>query len=810
MSSLRKKRSSRGSKLKQGGSVDDSEEELFAHGCFQIDINAAKNLPDMDSWMAKLVNKNDVTDAFIDVKIGKARLIRTRIIENSLNPVWNDTYRIEACHFGTSLTFTLRDKDYTHSEFIGTVDISLAPLLRQKIVQGWFPIIKSNGVAYENAELNIKILFTPSTSDPTLSPSSLYGIQDSYFPVRNNILVTLYQDADCAETQNTLPDCLLSENTIKHEQRSCWTDIHDALVDANHLICITGWGFLPQLRLLRKDGEDVDKRSLGEILIDKANDGVDVYVLIWDERSSNKLKEAGIMGNNDEATFKYFKSTKVNCVLTPRNMSVNDFTDIYNNQFSSSFYSHHQKSVICDASADTNNKTNRRLVGFVGGLDLTGGRYDTPNHELFSTLLKEHDGDFRNSDVKSISPRQGPREPWHDIHCKIEGSIVYDIFTNFKERWAKQGERRGGKLCDINEKPIDINLVPSKINSQPYWSCQLYRSITCDSAAFNENFSSVRRESLNKKKSRDVESSIAQAYVQVIRNAQKFIYIENQYFLGSAFGWFEHSDVSCHHTIPVEITQKIVEKIHANERFVAYIVIPMFPNGNPASAHVQQILHYQYRTMEMMYKNVADAIQESGGNSHPTDWLLFLCLGKREAKGDHLDLLDEPNEQMAKLFRQTLRFPIYVHSKMMIVDDVYIILGSANINERSLAGTRDSEIALGCWQPSYTLQNPFGNVHSFRLSLWSEHFGSYVDEKMKYPETVECVRKVKEISDHNWKMYTGPIGSVTPGHILTYPISILENGDLQIEPENSSFPDFPEGSKIMGSMSAIIPQKLTT
>ena len=35
----------------------------------------------------------------------------------------------------------------------------------------------------------------------------------------------------------------------------------------------------------------------------------------------------------------------------------------------------------------------RRLVAFVGGLDLTGGRYDTPDHELFKTLLAEHGND---------------------------------------------------------------------------------------------------------------------------------------------------------------------------------------------------------------------------------------------------------------------------------------------------------------------------------------------------------------------------------------------------------------------------------
>lgn len=33
---------------------------------------------------------------------------------------------------------------------------------------------------------------------------------------------------------------------------------------------------------------------------------------------------------------------------------------------------------------------------------------------------------------------------------------------------------------------------------------------------------------------------------------------------------------------------------------------------------------------------------------------------------------------------------IYIHSKMMIVDDKYALIGSANINDRSMLGTRDS------------------------------------------------------------------------------------------------------------------------
>ena len=81
---------------------------------------------------------------------------------------------------------------------------------------------------------------------------------------------------------------------------------------------------------------------------------------------------------------------------------------------------------------------------------------------------------------------------------------------------------------------------------------------------------------------------------------------------------------------------------------------------------------------------------------------MFLCPAKRELYGPHMDVLDVPAPgTLGETFRETMRQMIYVHSKMMIVDDAYIIVGSANINERSMAGTRDTEIAVGCWQPQF-------------------------------------------------------------------------------------------------------------
>lgn len=30
-----------------------------------------------------------------------------------------------------------------------------------------------------------------------------------------------------------------------------------------------------------------------------------------------------------------------------------------------------------------------------------------------------------------------PRQPWHDLHCRIDGPATYEVLTNFEERWLK-------------------------------------------------------------------------------------------------------------------------------------------------------------------------------------------------------------------------------------------------------------------------------------------------------------------------------------------------------------------------------------
>ena len=143
--------------------------------------------------------------------------------------------------------------------------------------------------------------------------------------------------------------------------------------------------------------------------------------------------------------------------------------------------------------------------------------------------------------------------------------------------------------------------------------------------------------------------------IQQIRNAKNFVYMENQYFLGSAFEWVDDKSTVCHNLIPIEIAYRIVEKINAGEMLTAYIVIPMFPEGPPESAASQEILFWQYRTMQSMYQSIAKAIQANDAGTQPTDYLKFFCLGKREAPEEvPVDELGEPADgSMPAIIRYT-------------------------------------------------------------------------------------------------------------------------------------------------------------
>ena len=181
-----------------------------------------------------------------------------------------------------------------------------------------------------------------------------------------------------------------------------------------------------------------------------------------------------------------------------------------------------------------------------------------------------------------------------------------------------------------------------------------------------------------------IDRSIQDAYINAIRRARNFIYIENQYFLGSCFGWESEQDCGALHLIPMELTRKIVSKIEAGERFAVYVVVPMWPEGIPDTGSVQAILEWQRRTLEMMYKEIANALRVKRiYDQHPKDYLSVFCLGNREdwQARDYVPI-KTPQDANYKSAQDHRRFMIYVHAKTMIGE--CIILRKSLISLNSL------------------------------------------------------------------------------------------------------------------------------
>lgn len=145
------------------------------------------------------------------------------------------------------------------------------------------------------------------------------------------------------------------------------------------------------------------------------------------------------------------------------------------------------------------------------------------------------------------------------------------------------------------------------------------------------------------------------------------------------------------------------------------------------------------------------------------------------------------------------------------MDDEYIIVGSANINQRSMAGARDSEIAMGAYQPfhlSHKQAPARGQVHGFRMALWYEHLGM-LDNSFALPETVECIRKVNGIAQSNWDLYARErLEQDLPGHLLSYPVGVAEDGTITELPGTENFPD--TNARVLGTKAGFLPPILTT
>ncbi|GKC19107.1 phospholipase D beta 1-like protein [Tanacetum coccineum] len=681
--------------------------ETWLHGHLDIWVKEAKNLPSMDQVFGKIGKSKTqdrkqpvvkvTSDPFVTVSVASEFVARTFVISNSENPVWNQQFYVPVAHLSAEIQFLVKDSDVVGSRTIGAVGVQVEKLAHALLVEGTFPILSESGKPCNpGAVLTLSIQYTPLETVPRGLNSN--GVPSTYFPLRRGGKVTLYQDAHVDD--GCLPSMHL-DGGLQYQNGDCWHDICEAIKQARHLIYITGWSIHHSLQLVH-NGDGAKDSMLGDLLKAKSSEGVRVLLLVWDDptsKTNSGIKTHGVMGTNDEETRHFFKHSSVKVIFCPR--SAGKGHRLAKKQETETIYTHNQKTVIVDADAGN---YRRRIMAFVGGLDLCVGRYDTPSHPLFSTLQTLHKDDYHQPNY--TGPTTGlPREPWHDLHSRIEGPAAYDVLKNFEERWLRaskpHGVQKTKKLVDdsllkLERIPDILGIDEAHCTSEQDpegWHVQVFRSVDSNSVkGFPKDPNEATSKNLLCGKNVLIEKSIHTAYVEAIRAAQHFIYIENQYFLGSSFNWNNNRTLGANNLIPMEITLKIVDKIRANERFAAYIVIPMWPEGSPTSTVTQCMLFWQNKTMQMMYDIIHKALEEVGLENvyEPQDYLMFFCLGTRESSHGV-----EPTSN----------------------------------EKRSNAAIANTPQVFG-----------------YRMSLWAEHIGG-LESTFERPESIECVRRVRSLSD---------------------------------------------------------------
>jgi phospholipase D1/2 len=595
--------------------------------------------------------------------------------------------------------------------------------------------------------------------------------QATYFPRSGNRL-EFYNDG--------CKDATGSEGALK--------DMVDAIRDAKNFVFVADWSFHPLFRPSR-DGASADpsaSSTIGAELVKKAKAGVTTAVLTWEH--GGLAKEVFVRDmldqQNDEGDHVLAALAKNPSTNLPANLYWRKTarTGVGN--------SHHQKMLVVDCQESDGR---RGIRVFLGGLDLTKGRFDYSEHPVAPAPSKTagdgqtwayaqqwkvdgwHDKDLVDEwyNAETEHDRTLPRQPWHDVHAKLDGPAAWDYLREFVGRWLTIS---GGSANDDAVWKAYLSLCdrtkfwpPEEPLPDGIWTVQVCRSL--EKAHWSVDMPKRTAADLEKGQhwseaygfhwginGAAYEKSIWEAYRRGIDVAERFIYIENQYFIGSGKNWGYDDSTN---DIPERLVNKILERRAAGKEFHVYIVMPMFPEGKPTAGSACELRACEWETVKWMIFKLAESMGD--------DWKKYLSfyflanwtnVPRTEwvAKG-------ERNERL----RKHQRYMIYVHTKMMIVDDRHVILGSCNLNDRGLTGNTDSEIAISAWPRLKNRDDCIAKVRDLRERLWREHLrAGFPEGGWMQPEKAGCVDAVRKKGFLNYRAFREMRRSVSEGHLCLW------------------------------------------
>jgi hypothetical protein len=255
----------------------------------------------------------------------------------------------------------------------------------------------------------------------------------------------------------------------------------------------------------------------------------------------------------------------------------------------------HQKAIILDD------------IAYISGFNTSQGDWDTSEHLVFDTRRTEIDEDSPNLELISIRQDVPPLEPRRDYGVRVEGPVVTDIRSVFRQRWNKGIE--DGVLYSDNATSLQ-----EKDN------------------VFTENGQIMAQVNVTMPNG---EQSIFESHKRAIEQAQEYIFIEDQYFRA-----------------PI-VNELIYDRMLDVPELKLIVITQTVDEIDPA-------LQYSYFSHNLFQSNFPDRY-------------LLLTLHTTDLVVQNNVLWDDA------LFYEE---PIFIHSKLRMIDDIYLSVGSCNMNNR--------------------------------------------------------------------------------------------------------------------------------
>jgi len=200
-----------------------------------------------------------------------------------------------------------------------------------------------------------------------------------------------------------------------------------------------------------------------------------------------------------------------------------------------------------------------------------------------------------------------------------------------------------------------------------------------------------------------VETSSYEAWLVAIASAKHYIYIEQQYVIT------RHGDPDVLNDIGHALLKRVEVALAEKRVFRIIVVIPMKVGADAVS-------YFTRRSLVNGETSLRAQIEK-------------MLLGTDKCVEDYLSVcrLHSAAKSPAGEWKEST---VFVHSKAMIADDRVAVIGSANLNDRSMRGDGDSELGALVWDDDLVDGAMNGEpaqvgraLREFRVKLWKSYLG---------------------------------------------------------------------------------------